>query len=107
MNDQDIKKIFKAHSVEFSNEGFSERIAGLLPERKSILPQIIIMTSIVISLGLIIAMQGFSAMAQQFHSLVSAISRMQIPSITSVITYLCIVAMTGVISYSIEKVAEY
>ena len=45
MNDQDFKKIFVAHKVDVPDNGFSKRVTQQLPERKNILPQMIIVLS--------------------------------------------------------------
>ena len=107
MDDRDFKKIFKAHRVDIFDEGFSERIIGMLPERKSILPQIIMVVSAVIGLVLVFSIYGFDTMQEQIYSLSISVGRIQMPSLLSCITYLSIPVMAGLISYSIAQVSEY
>jgi len=103
MNDQDFSKIFTAHKVEFPDEGFSERIIKRLPERKSMLPQMIMAVFVMIGLVLTFAIQGFTPLLEQINSLVIAISKLQIPSASSVIVYIGVLSMTGIIGYSVAQ----
>jgi len=107
MQDQDFKKLFVTHKAEVPDEGFSEHITKQLPERKSLLPQIIMATFIVIGLALVFVIQGFVPVIDQIGSLITSISQMQMPSLTSVITYLSLLLSTGIISYSVKQVVEY
>jgi len=107
MNEQDLKKIFAAHKVDISDEGFSERLIGLLPERKSMLPQIIIVVFLVIGLVLVFAVLGFVPVLEQIHDMVVSISRNQMPSLISIITYISVLAITGTIGYSAVQANEY
>ena len=60
MNEQDFSKIFVANKLEFSDEDFSERIVKRLPDRKSILPQMVMVAFIILGLTLMFAMQVFA-----------------------------------------------
>ena len=102
MNDQDFSEIFTVHKVEFPDEGFSERVIRRLPERKSMLPQMIMTVSVMTGLVLTFAIQGIT-MLKQINSLVISISKLQIPSASSIIVYIGALVMIGVIGYSVAQ----
>ena len=104
MNDKDLKKLFTTHKVDVPDEGFSERIIKQLPERKSILPQIVMITFIAIGLALVFVIQGFVPVLEQINSLAASISHAQIPTASSIIAYLAVLALMGVIAYSVGEV---
>ena len=89
------------HKFEFPNEGFSERVIRCLPERKSMLPQMIMAVFVIIGLILIFAIQGFTPILEQTSSLVIAISQLQIPTASSIMVYFGTLSMIGIIAYSV------
>ena len=103
MSDQNFSKIFTAHKVEFPDEGFSERVIRRLPERKNMLPQIVMIVFVLIGLVLTFAIQGFTPILEQINSLVVSISQLQIPTASSVIVYLGVLSMIGIIGYSVAQ----
>ncbi|MDR0232051.1 MAG: DUF5056 domain-containing protein [Dysgonamonadaceae bacterium] len=103
MNDQDFKKIFEAHKVDIPDNGFSKRVINQLPERKNILPQIVMVTFIMVGLVLVFVLQGFTPMLEQLYNLAISISRMQMPSPVSITVYLGVLALLGIIGYSIMQ----
>ena len=103
MNDKDFSEIFTAHKVEFPDEGFSERVIRRLPERKNMLPQMIMTVFVMTGLVLTFAIQGITPMLEQINSLVVSISKLQIPSASSVIVYIGVLGMIGVIGYSVAQ----
>ena len=103
MNDQDFKKIFSAHRVDIPDDGFSERVIRQLPERKSLLPQTVMVVFVMIGLALTFAIQGVTPMLEQINSLITSISHLQIPSPGSIITYIGALALTGIIGYSVAQ----
>jgi ABC-type uncharacterized transport system permease subunit len=103
MNDQDLKKIFTTHKADIPDNGFSKRVNNQLPERKNILPQIIMATFIVLGFALVFVLQGFTPLIEQINSLISSISHRQIPSPDSIATYFVILALLGLIAYSITQ----
>jgi hypothetical protein len=107
MNDQEFKKLFSTHKVDIPDNGFSDRITGMLPDRKGRLPQIIMVAAVLLGLGLMFAILGFNTLPEQIHHLVVSVTRVQMPSLSSIITYLSIPATTWIIGYSITRTAEY
>jgi len=103
MNDQDFKKIFSAQRVDIPDDGFSERVIRQLPERKSLLPQTVMVVFVMIGLALTFAIQGVTPMLEQINSLITSISHLQIPSPGSIITYIGALALTGIIGYSVAQ----
>ena len=101
MNEQDLKKIFVTHKVEVPDEGFSERVVRQLPERKSLLPQIIMAVFIMIGIALMFAVLGVAPLLEQVNSLITSISLLQAPSLSSVITYIGLLSLTGIIGYAV------
>ena len=101
MNDTDYKKIFAVHKVDVPDEGFSKRVMDQLPERSSILPQIVMVAFIVIGLALTFLTQGVAPLLEQINSLISSIGNLQAPSPIAVITYLTVLGLTGIIGYSV------
>ena len=104
MNDTDFKKIFIDHRVDVSDGGFSERVIRQLPERKSMLPQMVMAVFIMIGLALMFAIQGVTPMIEQISSLTASISHLQAPSPGAVIAYLGVLTLTGIIGYSVTQV---
>ena len=100
----DFKKIFTAHKVDVSDEGFSERVIRQLPERKSALPQIVVVVFTMIGLALTFAIQGITPLLNHTSSLITAICHLQAPSPVSVIAYLGVLTLTGIIGYSVIQV---
>ena len=103
MNDQDFKKIFAAHKADISDNGFSKRLINQLPERKNILPQIVMVAFVMIGLVLAFILQGFTPILDQINNLINSISRMQMPSLVSITAYLGVLALLGIIAYSITQ----
>ena len=101
MNDQDLKKIFVSHKADIPDEGFSERVIRQLPERKSMLPQVVMVVFVMIGLTLTFAIQGVTPLLEQINSLITSISHLQAPSPSSVIAYICSLAIIGTIGYSV------
>jgi len=106
MNDQDFRKIFTDHKVDIPDEDFSERVIRQLPERKSKLPQIVMIFFITVGLVFTFAIQGVIPFFEQINSLITSIGRLQAPSIYSIITYINLLIIAGVIGYSIVHVGE-
>ena len=101
INEQDFSKTFTANKLEFSDEGFSKRVVSHLPQRKSILPQIVMVAFVALGLVLMFALQAFSLILEQISSLVASISQLQIPSINAIITYLGVLGSIGLIGYAV------
>ena len=104
MNDKNLREIFTAHKMDVPDDGFSEHIIKKLPERKSILPQIIMVTCITIGLVLTLAIHGIIPILNNINALITSISHAQIPQASSFFTYLCILSLMGIITYSIIEV---
>jgi len=104
MNEQDFNKLFKSNKIEFSDEGFSERVKRRLQRRKSILPHIVMIAFVILGLTLIFALQVFAPVTEQINSLIDSISQLQIPSASAVITYFCVLGLIGLIGYSVAQV---
>ena len=101
MNDQDFKKIFTKHKIDIPDKGFSERIVRQLPERSSMLPQIVILVFTIIGLIITFVITGITPLVEQINDLITSINNLQIPSLSSVFTYLGLLTMIGVICYSL------
>jgi len=102
MNEQELRKIFTAHKVNVPDKGFSERVIKQLPERNSILPQVVMTVFIMIGFTIMFAIQGVAPLLDQINSLITSISHLQAPSPSSVITYLGLLTMAGVIGYAVR-----
>ena len=107
MNDKDFKKIFTDHKEDIPDNGFSQRVIRQLPERKNVLPQLIMVLFILIGLALVFVLQGFTVLSEQINNLIIAISHQEIPSLTSVVAYLSILTLLGFIGYSVVQVNDY
>ena len=103
MNDKDFKKIFKAHKFDVSDDGFSKRIVREFPERKSMLPQIVMATFVTIGFVFTFSIQGISPLLEQIISLVTSISQFQIPSPSSIVAYTVVLALTGMIGFAMVQ----
>ena len=100
---QDIRKIFEAHRVDIPDEGFTERVVRKLPERNSMLPQIVMAVFTMAGLALTFAIQGVTPLLEQINSLITSISNMQAPSPISVVTYMCALGMVGMIGFAVAQ----
>ena len=103
MDDRDLKKIFSEHKVDVPNDGFSKHIITQLPERRNMLPQIVMAAFILMGLALTLAIQDIQPLIEQIDYLVTSISHLQIPSLVSVVTYFGILALLGIIGYSVAQ----
>ena len=83
--------------------GFSERVTTQLPERKNMLPQIVMVVFVLMGLILTLAIQDVQPLLEQIDHLVTSISHLQIPSLGSVVTYLATLALLGIIGYSVAQ----
>ena len=101
MNNIDLKELFTAHRVDIPDEGFSERLIRQLPERSSMLPQIVMSSFIFISLAILFAIHDVAPVIEQINSLTASISQMQIPSPSAIITYVGLLSFTGLIGFSV------
>ena len=104
MNDKSFKKIFIAHKVNVPDNGFSERVIRRLPKRNNVLPQIIMVTFIVIGLAFIFAIHGFANILEQINSMLVSVSQLQVPSLSSIILCICVLALTVFIGFSVAQV---
>ena len=104
MNEQDFKKIFENHRVDIPDEGFSERVIRRLPERKNILPQIVMVFFIMLGLGLTAAIQGVVSILEQISSLITSITHLQAPSPTALITCFGALGLVGIIGFAMAQV---
>jgi len=103
MNDIDFKKIFTAQRVDVPDEGFSERVMRQLPERRSVLPQMVMVVFIMIGLVITFFIQGVTPLLEQINSLITSLNNSQAPSPIAVLTYLSIIGLTGIIGYSVAQ----
>jgi len=103
MNEQDLKKIFAEHKTDIPDKGFSERIIKQLPERRSILPQIVMVVFILIGLALMFALNGVAPLLDPIAGLITSVSRLQAPSPSSIVIYLGFLSVVGIIGYAIAQ----
>ena len=103
MNDQDFKKIFSTHKFDIPDDGFSERVIRQLPERKSMLPQMVMAVFVMMGLAFTFAIQGVAPLIEQVDNLITSISHLQAPSLHSVITYFGLLFLMGIIGYSVAR----
>jgi len=103
MNDKELKKVFVAHRVDIPDDGFSERVIRQLPERKSMLPQMVMVVFTMVGLALTFTIQGVTSILEQINSLITSVSHLQIPSPGAIITYICALALTGIIGFSVAQ----
>jgi len=107
MHEQELKKIFANHKTDIPDDGFSERVIRQLPNRKSLLPQMVMIVSIIIGLVLMLVTPGFAPfVSEQINSLVVSITHLQVPSASAVATYLSLLSLLGIIGYSVTLVGD-
>ena len=105
MNNKEFNDLFKSHKIEIPDDGFSEHVIHRLPERRSILPQIIMSGFILMGLVLTFAMPGFTTLVlEQIHSLITSIHHSQMPSASAIAVYLGMLGLLGTIGYSVARV---
>ena len=103
MNDNHFKKIFEAHRDDVPDNGFSKRVIRQLPERNSALPQIVMITSVVVGLALMFATSGFAHFLEQIDSLLISVSQLKMPTPSAIITYISALALTSLIGFSVAQ----
>ena len=103
MNDKDIKKLFSDNKLDIPDEGFSEQVFRKLPERSSMLPQLVMVVFIMAGLALTMMIHGFAPLFEQIASLINSISNLQAPSYIAVLTYLCTLGLIGMIGFAVAK----
>ena len=101
MNDIDFTKIFDDHKVNVPDDGFSEHVMSRLPERRNLLPQIVMAVFIMTGLALTFIFQGIVPVSEQIINLITSVSHLQMPSPIAVITYLSLLGCTGIIGFSV------
>jgi ABC-type uncharacterized transport system permease subunit len=106
MNDKDFKKIFTDYKTDVPDNGFSKRVVRQLPERKNVLPQIIMLLFIVIGLALVFVLQGFTPILEQINDLIFSISHQKVPSLASIAAYFCVLTLLSFIGYSVVQVGD-
>jgi len=102
MNDKDLHKFFIENKVDVQDEGFSERIFRQLPERRNILPHIIMVVFIVIGLIITFSIQGANTIIDQINNLISSVNHSPGLFITSVV----LLGIVAIIGYSLMQVEE-
>jgi len=103
MKDEDLRKIFAEHKADIPDKGFSERVFKQLPERKSILPQIVMVVFILIGFALMFILNSLTPLIEQINSLITSISLQQIPSPIAIISYIGFLSMVGIIGYAVVQ----
>ena len=103
MNDKEFKKLFVAHRADIPDEGFTERIIRQLPDRKSVLPQVVMVVAVVLGLTFTFAIQGITPILEQINSLLTSVSHLQIPSAGAIITYIGTLGLTAIIGFSVAQ----
>ena len=103
MKNEELRRLFVANRVDIPDEGFTERVIRQLPERKSILPQVVMVVFVVIGLTLTFAIQGVTPILEQTNSLITSISHLQIPSAGAIITYIGALGLTAIIGFSVAQ----
>ena len=103
MNEQEFSKIVREHKLEFPDDGFSKHVISHLPQRKSILPQMVMALFVILGLTLMLIFQIFVPVLEQINSLVYSISKMQVPSASAIIIYLGVVGLVGLIGYAMVQ----
>jgi len=103
MDDKHFKTIVTAHKMDIADEGFSERVIRQLPERRNMLPRIVMMTFILIGIAFIFAVQGITPLLEQIGSLIASISRLQAPSTGAIVTYIGVLSIIGAIGYGVAQ----
>ena len=105
MYEHEVKKIFATHKADIPDDGFSERVIRQLPNRKNLLPQMVMIVSIAVGLVLVVATPGFAPFVlEQISSLTVSISQLQVPSAGAMATYLYLLSLLGIIGYSVTQV---
>jgi hypothetical protein len=103
MNENYFKKIFVTHKVDVPDDGFSGRVIRKLPERNSVLPQIVMVTFVVIGLALMFATSGLAHFLEQINSLLISVSQLKMPMPSAIIAYISALALTSLIGFSVAQ----
>ncbi|MDR2848773.1 MAG: DUF5056 domain-containing protein [Bacteroidales bacterium] len=100
-SEQKWKGLFEAQRADFPDEGFSQNVANRLPQRKSLLPQAVMLLCVFAGFAISFAITGVTPIVEQLYALVSSIHQLQIPSFASVATWLSGVALLGLTGFAV------
>ena len=103
MNDKDFKQLFVAHRVDIPDEGFTGRVIRRLPERKSVLPQAVMIVAVAAGLTVTFAIQGVTPILEQINSLIASVTHLQIPPASAIITYIGALGLMAMIGFSVAQ----
>jgi len=106
INEQDLKQIFEAKRLDIPDGGFSQQVKKCLPERKSILSQIIVPLSAIAGFALVVVIFGAVPIFNQMLELIMAVSRLEMPSALSLFVYLSGLTMLGFIAFTVGEIKE-
>jgi hypothetical protein len=99
-SEQDLKRIFEAKRLDIPDNGFSQQVRRNLPERKGIFLQIIAPLSAIAGFAIVVAIFGTMSIYNQMLDLITAVSRLQMPTMTSLFAYLSGMVMLGFIAFA-------
>jgi hypothetical protein len=100
-SNQEWKQLFEAHRPDFPDEGFSRKVINRLPQRKTMLPQIVMLLCVFTGFVLTFAIQGVTPIMEQIYTFVITISQLQMPSVTSAATWFGGVAIVGLTGFAV------
>jgi hypothetical protein len=101
MNNQECKQLFEAHRSDLPDDGFTRKVVNRLPQRKSLLPQAVMLLCVFIGFALTFAIQGVTPIIEHLYALILAVSQLQIPPVASIATWLSGVAMLGLTGFAV------
>lgn len=103
LSEKQIKDILKSNKKEIPDNGFSKKVNAMLPERRSsMIPQLIIMASLLLGALVVICLQDTGIFYEYANDIAVSTTNMQMPSFITLMHFaVCILstAVTGLAIY--------
>jgi hypothetical protein len=98
--------LFSVCRFDMPDAGFSDAVKRRLPPRRSLVPQMIMVTFMLAGALLCVYAVGLHTIADNLHTFTLSVSRVEIPPMPSVATYLVLLAFLLFSNVSMVRVSE-
>lgn len=99
--EEELREVFGKGRKEFADEGFTRRVMRQLPQRRSLLPQVIVAVCAVVGIGLTILILGFEPLAGAAQAMAAPLAGMQMPSLVLWLGCLAVAAASTLVGLAI------
>jgi len=106
VSDSVSENVFGALRHDFHDDGFTAEVMARLPQRGSIMPQIIVAVFAMLGVVATLALVGIDAILGRVLDFVAALSRLQLPSALSVVAFFFKKKTMGCIGWAVFQAEE-